>query len=1112
MEHPHPPLAQDWQSPARLTAVFLAYMMLTLAMLWWSDHASHIVEMWFANALLVALLLRGNLRSVPLTLALGLAGSTLANVLMQMHWLPAFGMGVANMAEVAAAMACTRLPGLRMQKGLRNERYFLSAMIALIVLAPAMGALIGATVLNLTFHTGWAHSFSKWWVGDAMGLLILLPPLLAFSRHQLHSLSHGAHAKVFWGTLLLSLSVTMLSMIVFESPFIVLSIPLLFAAYRLGVFGTTLACTLNIITIFAMVAAQDQPWAPHLPGLNLIHAKGIAFYAAMTVVGPLLISIVIAQRKRMSREVEDISSQLKAVTDNVPALIGQLDARQRYLFVNSKYQRFYGKSASEILGKTPREVFGEDFGGEVALRMHQVLLGTRQHYTITTPQSQRLEVNLEPQRDRDNNVIGLFVLAQDVSDRVELESRLREITDNVPALIAYLDDQLIYRFANERYVELWGGPSAELIGRSSAEIAGERYTATIQPKHMACLQGKHVEQELHLDDGRVIDMTYVPHVLDGKVRGIYTLGIDITARKDAEAMLFEAMDKSQMMLDSIGDAVVACDTKLRVTMMNPIAAEMTGWSEHDALGKPFAEIVRLIDLESGDTAINPLEIAITEDRAVSLQVNSKLARRDGTETAIEDSAAPIHNREGKVIGGILVLHDVSEARLMALKMSHLAQHDHLTDLPNRVLLHDRLSLALASLRGDDLGAVLFIDLDHFKHINDSLGHPAGDHVLKEVARRLRQVVRPDDTVSRQGGDEFVILLKRLRDVHDVARVAEKIIGTIEQGIMFDERELHISASIGIAIFPEDARDAKTLMKQADTALYHAKQCGRGVFSYFTQRMSERAEQRLALEHALRRGLQDNELFLLYQPKYAFPSGKLIGAEALVRWRRPDGSVVTPDQFIPLAEETGLITQIDAWVMLQACHQIRAWRDDGRDVVPISVNVSLARLDVERLPQSILASLQATGIAPDLLQVEFTETQMFAQQEQARVLLARLKELGVGLAVDDFGTGYSSLNYLAQYEFDVLKIDRTFVTELPSNRKHQAIVQAIIGMAHALGYQLIAEGVETLEEANALLAYGCHLMQGYYFSYPLQAEACAALMGSGVKASPLGIGLQEASSP
>lgn len=682
-----PAPSPDWQSPARLVVILAVYTALTVVMIWWAHHTIHIVEVWFANAVLVALLLRGMLRSVPLTLALGLIGSMLANMLMHKYWLTSLGLGAANMSEVAAAIACTRLPGLRLQQDKADERYFLNAMIALVVLAPAIGALVGATVIRLTLHSGWAHSFVKWWVGDAMGLLILLPPMLAYSHRRLRALFYGASARMFWGTLLLSMSVTMLSMVLFESPFIVFSIPLLFAAYRLGVFGTALACTSNIIIIFIMVALEGQSWVPRLRGLEKTQAMGIAFYAAMTVVGPLLISIVISQRKRMSREIEEISSQLKVVTDNVPALIGQVDAHLRYCFANSKFQTFYGKPAAEILGKTPCEIFGDEYGGHIERYMHQALLGTRQHYPMTTPQGRRLEVTLEPQRDRDNAVIGLFVLAQDVSEKLELESRLREITDNVPALIAYLDDQLIYHFANERYEELWGIPSAELIGKSSAAIAGECYAAVIEPRQRACLDGQHVEQELHLDDGRVIDMTYVPHLIDGRVRGIYTLGIDITARKDAEAMLFEAMDKSQMMLDSIGDAVIACDVKLRVTMMNPVASQMTGWSEEDALGRPFVEVVRLIDMESGKASLNPLEVAIREDRAVALQMNSKLARKDSSETAVEDSAAPIHSREGTVIGGIMVLHDVSEARLMALKMSHLAQHDHLTDLPNRVLLH-----------------------------------------------------------------------------------------------------------------------------------------------------------------------------------------------------------------------------------------------------------------------------------------------------------------------------------------------------------------------------------------------------------------------------------------
>lgn len=1084
--------ARDRGSPAAVVGIFAAYLFLSLAMIFWSRHAVNVAEVWFANAMLVALLLRSVMQSLPLAMLLALLGSSIANVLMSAPWMPSLGIGVANMTEVAVAVIAARLLNLRLDRH-PDDRFFLKGLISLVFIAPAAGALVGAYVINAAFGTHWPHEFKKWWVGDAMGMLILAPPLIAYSSERLRALSCGRHAGVFWSTLLLSVGLTVLTIVYFREPFIILSIPLLFAAYRLGVFGTSVACTVNIITIFILAMAEAKTWLPPLAGLSHTHSEGIAFYSAMTVIGPLLMSVVIAQRKRLGRELEAITGQLRIVTDNVPALIGQLDAGQRYRFVNSKFEAFYGLPAERILGKTPQQIFGKALGRKIEPRIQQVLQGHPQQFAITSPPGRRLEVNFEPQKDRQGATVGFFVLAQDISDRVELESRLQEITDNVPALIAYLDDQLTYRFANARYVDLWGIPPSGLIGRSSAEVAGQRYAPLLDPGLRLCLTGEHVEQELLLDDGRVFEMTYVPHLVDSKIRGIYKLGVDITARKLAEARLFEAMSKSQMMLDSIGDAVIACDIELRITMMNPVAERMTGWIGSEALGKPFVDVVRLIDMTSGQTVINPLEVAIKEGATVALQLDSKLVRRNGTALPVEDSAAPIHNRAGEVIGGILVLHDVSESRAMALKMSHLAQHDQLTDLPNRVLLHDRLSHALANLRPNHKGALLFVDLDHFKHINDSLGHPAGDHVLKEVAGRLRRVIRTGDTVSRQGGDEFVILLTRLNDLRDAARVSEKIIAAIERDIIFDERELRVSASVGIAIFPEDSSDTKTLMKQADTALYHAKHSGRGRYSYFNPKMSERAEQRLMLEHALRRSLSNNELFLVYQPKYRTPAGDIIGAEALVRWRRPGGEISPPDQFIALAEEIGLIAQIDAWVMLEACRQLRAWRDAGKVIMPLSVNVSLAGLDVQGLLQSTREALEICGLQPDMLEIEFTESQMFAQQEQTRTLLTELRKMGVGLTVDDFGTGYSSLNYLSQYEFDTIKIDRSFVSELPDRPKHQAIVQAIIGMAGALGYRVIAEGVETREEVDLLREFGCADMQGYYYSQPVPAEAYAALL-------------------
>jgi diguanylate cyclase (GGDEF)-like protein len=434
---------------------------------------------------------------------------------------------------------------------------------------------------------------------------------------------------------------------------------------------------------------------------------------------------------------------------------------------------------------------------------------------------------------------------------------------------------------------------------------------------------------------------------------------------------------------------------------------------------------------------------------------------------------------------------------MAQKMSLLAQHDYLTDLPNRVLLQDRLSQALATIDRGSRGALLFLDLDFFKQINDSIGHHAGDRVLQEVARRLKENVRADDTVSRQGGDEFVLLLVRLADPRDAARVAEKLIQSIEQPIEFEGQQLRVSASIGIALFPQDARDTQTLMKQADTALYHAKEAGRGRYSYFTGIMSARAEQRMRVEHDLRFALANEDLFLAFQPKVTLPDGRITGMEALVRWRRCDtGEVVPPNEFIPLAEEIGLITAIDEWVMREACRQNRAWQDAGLPAIPVSVNVSLARFDPERLLASVAAVIEQTGIAPHWLEIEFTESQMFGQLERAQALISQLKGLGVQVAIDDFGTGYSGLSYLMRYRFDVLKIDRSFVQGLPDDPRNKAIVQAIVAMARALDYRVVAEGVETSAQADALSAYGCSEMQGFLYGRPLPASEFAGVLRRG----------------
>lgn len=677
-----------------------------------------------------------------------------------------------------------------------------------------------------------------------------------------------------------------------------------------------------------------------------------------------------------------------------------------------------------------------------------------------------------------------------------LQNALRQVrllTDNMPAAIGKIDARGCYETMNRRYAEYVGRSPESAIGLSPREVLGDAHADAVAPHVARVMAGETVVFDAEVR-GRNFDVHYVPNRTAEGVQGFFVLALDVTERNAAERALFEEKERIRVTLDSIGDAVVACDTELRITLLNPIAEDMTGWPESEALGRPFEEVIKLVDLSTGEPPLSPLRVALQDDRIVAMQRETALVRRDGQQFPIEDSAAPIHDDAGRVIGGVMVFHDISEARAMALKMSHQAQHDYLTDLPNRVLLQDRLVHALASVEQGARGALMFVDLDHFKTINDSLGHQVGDLVLQEVARRMQTVVRQDDTVSRQGGDEFVVILARLRDPRDAARVAEKMLEAMLVPIDVEGHRLHVSLSIGIALFPQDATDMRSLMRQADAALYHAKQEGRGRYSYFARSMSERAEQRLRLEHELRAGLAEGRLFLVYQPKVRRPDGAIIGMEALVRWRRSDGTLVPPLEFIPIAEESGLIAQIDAWVMREACRQTRAWLDAGLHPGPVAVNVSLARFDAERLLALVGSVLSGTGLPGPMLEVEFTESQMFADRERAGRLIEGLRALRVRIAIDDFGTRYSSLGYLSDHRFDTIKIDRSFVRGLPADTKQGAVVQAIIAMARALDADVVAEGVETHDQASTLDLHGCRHMQGFLYSRPVDADAFATLLG------------------
>ena len=569
-------------------------------------------------------------------------------------------------------------------------------------------------------------------------------------------------------------------------------------------------------------------------------------------------------------------------------------------------------------------------------------------------------------------------------------------------------------------------------------------------------------------------------------------------RKAVEEALFIEKERAQVTLNSIGDAVLSTDISGNVTYLNHAAESLTGWSREEALRRPVAEVFQIIDGATRQPARNPMELAVQQNKTVGLTANCILIRPDGLECAIEDSAAPIHDRRGQVTGAVIVFHDVTAARAMSFRMSHLAQHDSLTDLPNRLLLNDRLTRAIASARrnGNRL-AVLFVDLDRFKDINDSLGHAIGDKLLQSVAERLVARVRNSDTVSRPGGDEFVVLLSELEHPEDAAVCAKKMLTALTAPHRIAQHDVHVTVSIGVSTYPEDGQDAETLVKSADTAMYQAKENGRNNYEFFRQDMNIRAVERQSLEGSLSRALERHEFVLHYQPKINLEKGAITGAEALIRWLHLDRGLIPPAQFVPIAEDTGLLLPIGQWVLHEACRQARAWLDAGLRPVPVAVNISAVEFRDKGFLEGVRAILKDTRLEPRYLELELTESVLMQHAESTASVLQALKAMGVQLAVDDFGTGYSSLSYLRRFPIDTLKVDRSFVRQITADADDAIIASAVISMGKSLKLRVVAEGVETREQLAFLQDQRCDEGQGYYFSRPVVAEQFAKLLGTGI---------------
>ena len=565
--------------------------------------------------------------------------------------------------------------------------------------------------------------------------------------------------------------------------------------------------------------------------------------------------------------------------------------------------------------------------------------------------------------------------------------------------------------------------------------------------------------------------------------------------------LHNSEEKYRSLLDGIEDyAVFLLDPDGKIVSWNAGAQRMHGYTAEEIVGQNFSRLFPPEDVQRR----RPQMILHLADLGERYQAEIPRARRDGSTFIGEVAVTALRDSSGKLRGFSKISRDLTtrkeaEHNLVVAKekiadLASLAEHDPLTGLPNRLLLNDRINQAI-SLAHRHAGkvAVLFLDLDGFKHINDSLGHSVGDEVLCSVAKRLLACVRSPDTASRNGGDEFILVLQEMVEPNQAAVTARRVLQVLAGPHRIRDLELHVSASIGVSVYPEDGPDAETLIKNADTAMYQAKADGRKQFRFFTPQMNESAVERLSIEEGLRSALEHCEFTLHYQPKIDVKTGAVIGAEALIRWEHPVRGQLPPSTFIPIAEETGLILPIGAWVLREACQQAQCWQDAGLSAGGMAVNVSSIQFQDEGFIKDLTSILRDTGLDPNRLELEVTESVLMKNTEAAEASLKSIRDLGVRVSVDDFGTGYSSLSYLRRFTLDALKIDQSFLRKVHVAPDNSIIVSAIIGLGRAIGLQVIAEGVETAEQLAFLQANHCDEAQGYFFSRPVTAGEFAKLL-------------------
>jgi diguanylate cyclase (GGDEF)-like protein/PAS domain S-box-containing protein len=963
-------------------------------------------------------------------------------------------------------------------------------MLLRLALFPSLLVALSLGLLSLLFAVS-AH-FVSWiasmWCSVLLALCAIVP--LVFCKMVR---SRQLFAELFL-LILVALAIAFAiypSRHILEFPASILFFPLILAAaLRANISG---ACIVSTVVLTILAVLYDGP----ATAISFIYAV----FSLCFVIAGLMVAVMVKLQQRREHELFDFQTKVDALVNHSPNLMSLKGLDGRFLMVNRAYASMVGKVPSELVGKRVAELFSPEDALQIRAQDERVLrsLEPRQFeesYTVNGQQFCFL-VTKFPLFDTKGRPAGIGSVDTDIIESrkqqqatQEAEEKYRAVSEqSLAGIFIYQDGKLAY--VNEKLAEILGVLSESLVGATLEQLQLQpecerlQFEQRLQERISNNIQAMHYVARIQRPDGVWLDLEIHSRLFDyqGRVASIgFVLDISDRVAADASQKLVAKV------FETSAEGILICDASMQIIAVNAAFSRITGYQADEAIGR--------MSRVFGDRQRDTFPQMISDLEAQGYWRGEVLDRRkNGDWYPAQLSMSMVRDPQGDVVNYVVLFADITVRKQAEERLNFLANHDPLTRLPNRSSLISSLEEQLLSMEGEDGRlAVIFIDLDRFKLINDSFGHQSGDELLRVIAIRLANMVGSRGILARLGGDEFTLLVSSFTDLSEIATLSEQMLSVLAKPLRLEDHEVFVTGSIGISVYPNDGADARSLLKNADVAMYRAKDSGKNTYQFFSSEMDTQTVERLVMENGMRQALVRNEFELHFQPQVSAGRRELVGVEVLLRWRHPELGLVAPGRFIPLAEETGLIKSIGSWVLTEACRQLTRWDREGLMVPRVAVNLSARQFEQSNLVELVAAALEDSGLAASRLELEITESMIMQNPVETVRILNDLKHLGVQLSIDDFGTGYSSLSILKRFPLDMLKIDKSFIVGLPQDSDSAAITEAVLALSRKLGFCVVAEGVEYENQAHFLENIGCDILQGYYFGKPMPAELFVAWLG------------------